>query len=114
MPAYTTSQDEVVEVKRFLEAGGIFYLSANGSTSNDYGLNYNLLFEVLGIPDRFSVNQKDFNIQVGTTSIPQGSPIVDGPFGRVGTMTHSPFRLIDKVSLDGIAGVWCHHRRNYC
>jgi hypothetical protein len=84
------SDDEAMELARFLKAGGVLYISGN---TGDEGPGYNKLFEVLGATDRFSLDTALTGNFV-ETSTPISTPITNGPFGMVGPLLHTPFRVI--------------------
>jgi hypothetical protein len=86
----TLSDEEAMELARFLMAGGVLYISGN---TGEEGPGYNKLFEVLGATDRFSLD----TVWTGNfveTSTPISTPITNGVFGVVGPLLHTPFRAI--------------------
>lgn len=102
--ASTTSQDleaeEVEELKRFLENGGVVYVAAN--THNNSGLSYHPLFEALGIEERFS--SVFWNVGRGIRSLDTAgiSPVMNGEFGNVLYIRFSGYRQLDPITMVGM------------
>lgn len=87
------SEEEAAELASFVEKGGILYVSGMGWSGDTPGKGpeYNLLFQYLGVNDKFS--ETPFLPGLVQSNIPNDSPVTDGPFGVVGPMRHSSFRL---------------------
>ena len=96
----TLTNDEVLELEKFLNAGGILYIS--GNSGENEGESYNPLFSELGLADRFlgSVSSTGNGVP---TSTPILTKVTDGQFGIVGPLTHSYFRDFQVDSLTGVA-----------
>jgi hypothetical protein len=87
---------EADELKAFLEAGGILYIS--GNSGGNEGPSYNPLFTALGWSDIFTATVEWTGNYVNT-STPVSTPVTSGgPFGSVGPLTHTPFRVISTSS----------------
>ena len=88
-PLTTTAltTDEANELKAFLEAGGILYLSGNSNPAE--GASYTPLFTALGWADVYTGGWSGNNGDVSST--PVSTPITTGPFGAIGPITHTPF-----------------------
>ena len=100
LTSVTLTTEEVNELVRFVEGGGVLYMGGN-SGSNE-GPSYNPLFKALGITDCFAASTVWTGNHV-QSSTPIDTPITRGPFGIVGPLTHTPFRAI--VTGDGTVGV---------
>jgi len=98
LTATPLTNDESVEFKNFLNAGGILYISGN---SGSEGESYHPLFTELGWLDTFSGSQ----VGGGETSTPIITPITTGPFGIVGPLDTTPFRPILYSSTTCVAEV---------
>jgi hypothetical protein len=86
---------EADELKAFLEAGGILYISGNSGANE--GPSYNPLFTTLGWSDSYTATVTGSNYV--PTSTPVSTPVTSGgPFGSVGPLTHTLFRIISTSS----------------
>ncbi len=94
------SSSEAQELKSFLDHGGIVFVS--GGLPWMPNADYHSFFEVLGVNDRFS-NEYDETDFMGTSHQPIDTPITNGPFGKVGELSHSPFRVFNHFSLLPVA-----------
>lgn len=105
-PAINTDllDEEAAELAKFAKSGGVLYLGGMGwsGSTPGRGPEYNLLFQELGIEDRFNVDnflaQSDQSLQPAESIITK-----DGSFGDVGPLKHTAFRQFDKQSLREIA-----------
>ncbi len=94
------SDSEADELAKFVKAGGVVHVS--GGTTEEEATSYNPLFGKLGIADSFS-GDIDFSSFEGDTNQPANSPVINGGFGNIGPMTHSPFSIINTSSLNPLA-----------
>jgi hypothetical protein len=92
------AQEEADELARFVENGGVLYIT---SVPSDVGTEYNLLFEALGINDRFS--EDVFTGELAQTTTPIESIITQGLFGSVGPLSSSSVKIFNNQWLQGIA-----------
>lgn len=92
------SSTETSELRDFLLAGGIVYVSGAEETPATAS---NKFFESLGIEDRFS-SDFDQTYDLGLSFLPEQTPITNGPFGSVGKVSHYRFRILNSSSLDPV------------
>ena len=96
------SNEEALELWRFINHGGVVYLSGWGADNppgNPLGPQFNPLFEKLNIDDRFSNDQLYTGGGVQSSDPPDSSPITGGLFGTVGPLKHASFRDFSDSSL---------------
>lgn len=99
LTAQTLSAAEATELADFLIAGGVLYLSGN-SLANE-GPSYNPLFTELGVGDSYTGTITGSNFVQSTNPIP--TPVTDGPFGVVGPMSHTLFRVLAPMATTAVA-----------
>ncbi len=97
------TDEEAEELSRFVSSGGVLYVSGGGwlVPTPGMGPEYNLLFEKLGLRDRFEADYFDSGDYLQTT-IPIESPITRGPFGEVGSLAVDSIRKFDTLDMNGI------------
>ncbi|KKQ73778.1 MAG: hypothetical protein US96_C0053G0009, partial [Candidatus Woesebacteria bacterium GW2011_GWB1_38_5b] len=84
------TNEEAEELAKFVNAGGVLYVTGGGwqdTNTPGRGPEYNLLFEKLGIEDRFDANYSASGNYV-QTSEPLESLITQGLFGNVGSLAN--------------------------
>ncbi len=94
------TSEEAQELANFINAGGIVYITDNAYS--DSPPTNNKLFEKLGLSDHFSSEIDSTNF-IGESSDPISTPITNGPFGKVGPLTHGEFRIFNNVSFVPVA-----------
>jgi hypothetical protein len=82
-----------------MNAGGILYVSGNSGANE--GPSYNPLFTELGVGDLFTETITGSNFV--QSSSPITTPVTDGPFGVVGPMTHTVFRVLAPMATAAVA-----------
>lgn len=101
LTATTLTNDEANELAAFVQAGGILYIS--GNTAYNEGPSYNPLFAALGVTDSYSEQIEDTGNFVQSTN-PLPTSVTTGPFGNIGPLFHTPFRVFNPGSgLNGVA-----------
>lgn len=99
------SSDEISEIHRFLEAGGVFYLNGNIFDVSwfGHGYEYNPLFQSLGLEDTFS-NQRISPAGQDSQSnfVEIESPLTSGPFGQVRNISYDSYFVFNNVNMNGI------------
>lgn len=98
------TDEEATELAKFVSSGGILYITGGGWTDTNTpgrGPEYNLLFEKLGIADRFEADHFASGDYVQTT-IPLESVVTRGPFGTVNPMLVDSIRKFATQDLNGI------------
>jgi len=98
--SYGLQAEEAKELKKFIEAGGVVYITENGFPG--FTSDYNALLEEMGIPDRFQ-DEVDQTYFEGESYFPIETPITNGPFGRVGNLSHGGFRILNISSMTPVA-----------
>lgn len=97
------TDEEATELAEFVTKGGVLYISGTGSNSgtSPKGSEYNLVFEKLGLTDRFSETEIFATGKIDT-EIPIESVVTKGPFGNVGAITINAYRDFNNHTLRGI------------
>ena len=91
------SDEEATELAKFVNSGGILYISGENNTPYS-GPAYNLLFEKLGINDRFDVVGVNPDGNLSISLAPENSTIVtNGPFTPVGSFKHDSYKMFNHV-----------------
>lgn len=95
------SVEEAEELKQFIQSGGVLYLSGHGSNdaTSAEGVEFNLLFEKLGMDDKFLDDQSPTILPVIQSAIPIESIVTNGPFGSIGTIKHGQYRKFQQDEL---------------
>src|SRR2546422_557443 len=101
LTATTLTSGEADELARFLRAGGILYIS--GNTLDNEGPSYNPLFTALDVADHYSDETVSTGNSVQSSDPPDNTPFTNGPFGTVGPLMHTPFRIITPSATTGLA-----------
>ncbi|MBA3585387.1 MAG: hypothetical protein H0W36_12840 [Gemmatimonadetes bacterium] len=99
LTATTLTTAEADELAAFLNAGGVVYLSAN-SAANE-GPGYNPLFTALNVSDVYDTTVETSNGE--SSDPPDTTPLTNGPFGAVGPLSHTPFRVLLPATTTGLA-----------
>lgn len=96
------SQEEASEIAKFVINGGVLYVGGTGwqDSTPGQGYEYNLLFETLGIPDRFDTFAPATGIM--ETAPAYKSRVSEGPFGIIGTMKLNSYRRFINQSMNGV------------
>jgi hypothetical protein len=95
------SSVEVNELKSFISAGGVLYLS--GGPQSGEGIGYHNLLSSLGLADRFASSADFTSFEGESTDPPDDNDVTDGPFGKVGPILHGAFRPILLADLIALA-----------
>ncbi len=98
----TLSAEEATELAAFMNAGGVVYIS--GNSGGNEGPSYNPLFSELDVADQYDVNTTG-SPGITSTSIPVATPVTNGPFGVVGPMSSTIFRILQTDSSTDVASV---------
>ena len=101
LTATTLTDEEAAELAGFVKAGGILYVS--GNTAPNEGPSYNPLFTALAVGDRYNTEIVTTGNFVQSSDPPDNTPFTNGPFGAVGPLMHTPFRIIEPVATTGLA-----------
>lgn len=99
LTAQTLSAAEATELADFMNAGGVVYVS--GNSGGNEGPSYNPLFSALDVGDQYAVATTGG----GTTSIPVATPVTNGPFGVVGPLSSTIFRILEPDASTAVASV---------
>lgn len=96
------SSEEAEELAKFVMNGGVLYIGGTGwqDSTPGQGFEYNLLFEKLGIADRFDT----FAPATSTMETVPASEtrITNGPFGNIGTLKLNSYRRFINKSMNGV------------
>lgn len=92
------TSEEIAELKKFLNAGGVVY----ANTTSTGGDQYVPLFQELGLDISFGERQQDMSPSMSTD--PDDTfPTTNGPFGIVPPLRHGPFRSVESSGVNEIA-----------
>jgi hypothetical protein len=81
---------EAAELAAFINAGGIVFV--NGDSGASEGVSYNPLFSALGVTDEFIQLVSGIS-GIEQSSVPTATPVTTGPFGTVGPISYSLFKV---------------------
>lgn len=95
--------EEIQELHRFLDAGGVLYLNANLFTDPwfAHGYEYNILFESLGLDDRFIDTRTGGGSHL-SLSPEISTPLTSGPFGQVNQLKYGTYYIFNRSDISGV------------
>lgn len=81
---------EAAELAAFINAGGIVFVGSNSDPGE--GVSYNPLFSALGVTDKFIEATSGIG-GIELSSVPTATPVTTGPFGAVGPISITIFKI---------------------
>lgn len=95
--------EEADELIKFMQLGGIVYVSGFGGTSTaNSGVAYNVLFESLGVSDKFTETAVFPGGVFQSLPLANDSVLKVGLFGEVDSMSYETYRRFDSNNILGV------------